>query len=65
MDDLYSLMDSEVQVLSEAFDLLEQLGVKGLEKPPKSLRRDDKKETIELRERRRPVTLEPVHNLHL
>jgi len=48
VDDLYSLMDSEVQVLSEAFDLLEQLGVKGLEKPPKSLRRDDKKETIEL-----------------
>ena len=34
VDDLYSLMDSEVEVLGKAFDLLEQLGIKGLEKPP-------------------------------
>lgn len=33
VDDLYALMDSEVEVLGQAFDLLEQLGVKGLEKP--------------------------------
>jgi hypothetical protein len=35
VDDLNSLMDSEVEVLGEAFDLLEKLGVKGLAKPPR------------------------------
>ena len=45
VDDLYKLMDAEVEVLGEAFDLL---GVKGLEKPPKSSRQAEKKETIEL-----------------
>jgi hypothetical protein len=48
VDDLYKLMDAEVEVLGEAFDLLEKLGVKGLEKPPKSSRQAEKKETIEL-----------------
>ncbi len=48
VDDLYKLMDAEVEVLGEAFDLLEKLGVKGLEKPPKSSRQAEKKETVEL-----------------
>ena len=34
VDDLNNLMDSEVEVLGKAFDLLEKMGVKGLEKPP-------------------------------
>lgn len=34
VDDLYALMNSEVEVLGQAFDLLEKLGVKGLERPP-------------------------------
>lgn len=34
VDDLNTLMDAEVEVLGKAFDLLEQLGIKGLEKPP-------------------------------
>ena len=34
VEDLNTLMDAEVEVLGKAFDLLEQLGIKGLEKPP-------------------------------
>ena len=34
VDDINSLMDSEMEVLGQAFDLLEKLGVKGLERPP-------------------------------
>jgi hypothetical protein len=34
VEDLNSLMDSELEVLGKAFDLLEKLGIKGLAKPP-------------------------------
>ena len=34
VEDLNTLMDAEVEVLGKAFDLLEKLGIKGLEKPP-------------------------------
>ena len=37
------LLDSEMEVLGEAFDLLEKLGVKGLEKPPKKVDRGESK----------------------
>ena len=33
VEDLNNLMDAEVEVLGKAFDLLEQLGIKGLKKP--------------------------------
>ena len=44
VDDLNSLMDSEVEVLGEAFDLLEKLGVKGLAKPPRRGKDADEEE---------------------
>ena len=48
VDDINSLMDSEMEVLGQAFDLLEKLGVKGLERPPKreeeNTEDDEKKE---------------------
>ena len=34
VEDLNSLMDSELEVLGKAFELLEKLGIKGLAKPP-------------------------------
>jgi hypothetical protein len=40
VDDLNNLMDSEVEVLGKAFDLLEKMGVKGLAKPPGREERD-------------------------
>uniref|UniRef100_A0A7S0SMK9 Uncharacterized protein n=1 Tax=Mantoniella antarctica TaxID=81844 RepID=A0A7S0SMK9_9CHLO len=46
VDDLYSLMDSEMEVLGEAFDLLEKLGIKGLERPPNPRGGSGKKETL-------------------
>ena len=47
VDDLNSLMDSEVEVLGEAFDLLEKLGVKGLAKPPRRGKDADEEEEEE------------------
>ena len=55
VDDLNNLMDSEVEVLGKAFDLLEKKGVKGLEKPPvaRSAMRRRKSPRRETRRRRR------------
>ena len=41
VEDLNTLMDAEVEVLGKAFDLLEQLGIEGLEKPPSREAADD------------------------
>ena len=40
VDDLNVLMDAESEVLGQAFELLEKMGIKGLEKPPGREERD-------------------------
>ena len=45
VDDINSLMDSEMEVLGQAFDLLEKLGVKGLERPPPAAKTAEEDDT--------------------
>ena len=47
VDDLNNLMDSEVEVLGKAFDLLEKMGVKGLGEAPGREERDEAAEEPE------------------
>ena len=40
VDDINALMDSETEVLNQAFDLLEQMGLKAVNRPSKAAAED-------------------------
>ena len=44
VDDINALMDSETEVLNQAFDLLEQMGLKAVSRPSKAAAEDGEEE---------------------